>query len=193
MQFNVRAEHALILTARESGDGALDELRDVLAILTSADEQQTTWNVLLVFSELARRRGMTSEANAKLDELMTSVAAHESVGDPSPWQVALVLELLDADRETEARDIVRRVTAGTWHDACAAVVERQFAAAAGILDPTGEQPIQADLRLRAARDLVAQGRLIEAQEQLGQARAFWRRVGATAYLREADELLAAAS
>jgi class 3 adenylate cyclase/tetratricopeptide (TPR) repeat protein len=194
MQLNARAEHALILAARERGDDPLDELREVLALLQNADEQQpTTWLTLLVFSILARRRGMASEANAKLDELVSSIAAHESVGDPAPWQSAFVLELVDADRATEAEEIVRRLTAGTWKDACAAVAERRFASAADILDATGEQPIQADLRLRAARDLVAQGRLGEAQEQLERARAFWRRVGATARLREADELLAAAS
>jgi hypothetical protein len=74
-----------------------------------------------------------------------------------------------------------------------AVAERQFAAAADILDSTGDQPIQAELRLRAAQGLMAEGRIGEAHEQLERARAFWRRVGATTYLREADELLAAAS
>jgi hypothetical protein len=40
---------------------------------------------------------------------------------------------------------------------------------------------------------VAEGRLVEAAEQLERARSFWRRVGATAYLREADSVVAAAS
>lgn len=193
MHFNIRTEYALILAARDRGSDALDELRDVLEFLASMDEEQATWHALLVFSSLARRRGMTGEATAKLDELMRSIAAHESVGDPSSFQVMLGLELVDAGRATEAHEIVSRLTAGTWHDACAAVVERQFAAAADIVDSAGEQSVQADLRLRAARDLIAQGRHGEAQEQLERARAFWRRVGATAYLREADELLAAAS
>jgi len=65
--------------------------------------------------------------------------------------------------------------------------------AADILAATGEQTLQAELRLLAARQLVAEGRPAEAAEQLERARAFWTGVGATTYLREADELFAAAS
>jgi hypothetical protein len=57
----------------------------------------------------------------------------------------------------------------------------------------GEQPMQAELRLLAAGRLAAEGRLADAEQQLNLARAFWDSVGAVAYLREADEVLAAAS
>jgi tetratricopeptide (TPR) repeat protein len=193
MQFNVRVEHALILAARDRAEEALGELRDVLSFLADKEEEAATWYVLTAYSSLARRRGLTSEADEKLDELMTSIAAHESVGDPSRSHIELVLELLDADRTNDVYEILRRLVAGPWRDACVAVAERQFAAAADILDSTGDQPIQAELRLRAAQGLMAEGRIGEAHEQLERARAFWRRVGATTYLREADELLAAAS
>jgi hypothetical protein len=53
--------------------------------------------------------------------------------------------------------------------------------------------LEAELRLLAAQELAAEGQHVEAAEQLGKARAFWVSVGATAYLREADERLAAAS
>ena len=65
--------------------------------------------------------------------------------------------------------------------------------AADILATTGEQTLQAELRLLAARQLVGEGRQAEAALQLDRARAFWTGVGATAYLREADELFAAVS
>ena len=47
------------------------------------------------------------------------------------------------------------------------------------------------MRLRAAESLVAQGRRAEADVQLQKARAFYRSVGATRFIREGEALLAA--
>jgi hypothetical protein len=89
--------------------------------------------------------------------------------------------------------LAERVGAGPWADACIAALERRYEDAAEILASLKNEPLQASLRLLAARQLAADGRLVEAEAQLGRARAFWSEVGATAYLREADEVLAAAS
>jgi hypothetical protein len=48
-------------------------------------------------------------------------------------------------------------------------------------------------RLRAAEQLVAEGRRAEADEQLGPALAFYRSVGATRYVREGEALMAASA
>lgn len=93
----------------------------------------------------------------------------------------------------EAREIRARMPPSRWTDVCSSVLEGDFAAAADNLDEMGEQSLQAELRLSAARELAAEGRLAEAEKQLEPARTFWQSVGATAYLRDADELVAAAS
>ena len=53
----------------------------------------------------------------------------------------------------------------------------------------GTRPHEAYARLRAAEKLVAAGRRAEADEHLGEALAFFRSVGATRYIREAEALL----
>ena len=53
-------------------------------------------------------------------------------------------------------------------------------------------PDEASARLCAAEALVREGRRAEADTELNLALAFWRSVGATAYVREAEALLAAA-
>ena len=53
-------------------------------------------------------------------------------------------------------------------------------------------PDEASARLCAAEALVREGRRAEADVELNLALAFWRSVGATAYVREAEALLAAA-
>ena len=163
----------------------------LLGLLRRDADEQAVWPALIYNVRLAQRVGRREEAESTLDELMESIAAHESVGDAQEFHVELVLALIDARRPADA--IVGRLPAGPWRDACAAAAAGEFVRAADILDSTGEQPLQAELRLRAARELVAEGRLVEAAEQLERARAFWRRVGATAYLREADSVVAAAS
>jgi class 3 adenylate cyclase/tetratricopeptide (TPR) repeat protein len=191
-RLQVRSLAALILAARDHASEALAELRDTLGLLSrDADEPQSVWPALIYDVRLAHRLGRREEAESTLDELMESIAARESVGDAQDYHVALVLALIDAHRAADA--IVGRLSAGTWRDACAAAAAGEFVRAADILDSTGEQPLQAELRLRAARELVAEGRLVEAAAQLERARAFWRRVGATAFLREADSVVAAAS
>jgi hypothetical protein len=54
-------------------------------------------------------------------------------------------------------------------------------------------PLEAAARRRAAEALFAAGRRAEGEAMLEPALAFWRSVGATAYLHEGEALLAAAS
>ena len=64
--------------------------------------------------------------------------------------------------------------------------------AAELLDPLSV-PDAAFARLRAAEQLVAEGRRTEADEHLQRALAFWRSVGATRYINKAEPLLAASA
>jgi len=66
-----------------------------------------------------------------------------------------------------------------------------YAEAAELFAQMGTRPNEAYARLRAAETLVAAGRPAEADEQLEMALAFFRSVGATRYLREAEALLSA--
>jgi class 3 adenylate cyclase/tetratricopeptide (TPR) repeat protein len=192
-EVNARSIRATILAARSSPDDALAEMRAVVDVLRATASVQSMWSIFSGYIRLAQRLALGEEAEAALDELVASMAGKESVGDPLSWHVDLILVLLDARRLAEADSIVERLAPGPWRDACAAIAGGEPALAADLLDATGEQPIQAELRFRAAESLVAAGLVAEAQEQLERARAFWRRVGATAYLRDADELSAAAS
>ena len=61
--------------------------------------------------------------------------------------------------------------------------------AATTLAGIGAKPDEAFARLRASADLRAEGRRDDADEQLELALGFYRRVGATAVVREAERLL----
>ena len=54
----------------------------------------------------------------------------------------------------------------------------------------GYRPGEAYARLRAAKELVEEGKRAEADAELNRSLAFWREVGATRYVREGEALLA---
>ena len=187
-----RDVHARILYAR-GVEGALDEMRSAVALARQLEDPQALWPSLIGFASLARRDGLEPERLATLREVTTEIAANPTVGDAQEWHIELVCELVDAGCEREARALAQRVPEGPWADACLAVLEERYVAAADILESVANQPLQAEIRTRAARRLAAQGRSAEARIQLDRARAFWASVDASAYLRDTDDLLLAAS
>jgi uncharacterized protein HemY len=80
-----------------------------------------------------------------------------------------------------------------WNDAAHALLDRDFDKAADIFKEAGQLNDAADARLRSAEKLVRQGRRAEADSQFREALAFYRSVGATRYVREAESLLAASA
>jgi hypothetical protein len=73
-----------------------------------------------------------------------------------------------------------------------ACAEGRFSEAAERLERIGALPDAALVHLRAGQALLDEGRRAEAGEQLTRALTFFRSVGATAYLAEAEPLLGAA-
>ncbi|MBD0338044.1 MAG: AAA family ATPase [Thermoleophilia bacterium] len=188
-----RELRARIAIARNDTPTAMGELTQLVEHARSAGDSQVLWPALTLFARFARRAGRDDESRRATLEVAEAIARSESVGDVAEWHLELLLELAALDRSDDAREIAERVHEGVWRDACRATVERDYVAVAEILATIGEEPLQAEMRLLGARTLAAEGRLVEAERQLELARAFWRSVGATAYLREAEEVLAAAS
>jgi class 3 adenylate cyclase/tetratricopeptide (TPR) repeat protein len=188
-----RSTRALILASRGRGEEALDELEDLLADPRTAEDRQLTWPNLVYYVKVARSVGRATEADAALIQLMDDMRAHESVGDPARWHAAALLELVEAGQAARSSEIVDRLTASPWRDLCEAIAEQRFVEAADLLAAMGEQALQAEVRLRAAKTLIAEGRIADGLVQADQARSFWQKVEATASLRATDELLAAAS
>ena len=97
-------------------------------------------------------------------------------------------------REPELSELAERESfVSPWLRATAAVLAHDFRGAAEIYAEMGSPAHDAFYRLRAAEQLVAEGRRAEADEQLRPALAFYRSVGATRYVREGEALLAASA
>jgi hypothetical protein len=108
-----------------------------------------------------------------------------------------VVEAWYATRHTGGEErfdaAIRSMPANAWLDVTSSLIGRDFAAAAVRLDEMGAASPAALTRLWACEWLVENGRRQEAAAFLEQSLAFWRSVGASAYTRRGESLLAAAS
>ena len=134
-----------------------------------------------------------ADAGGLLDELIERRQAFPS-GLVSHWVIPFVVVLKALGRAQQLEEIARNATISTrWLEAGLAYASDAFSEAADTLGEMGSRPDEAFVRLRAAEALVEAGRRAEANVQLERALAFYRSVGATAYVREAEALFAASA
>lgn len=168
----------------DAPDVAEDKLRSMVAALVGRAGAADLSTAIHILVELGRPR----EAQALAGELPPFLGA----GMPVPYFGDFALAALELGKE----DLVRRAVAATpgddpWRGAVEAMLGGEPGRAADLLRDADRPHGEAQARLRAARALVAEGRGAEAEAQLGRALAFWRSVGATRSIGEAEALLAA--
>jgi class 3 adenylate cyclase/tetratricopeptide (TPR) repeat protein len=184
----IRGERALARLARGDVDGALDDMAKAIESARRAQDPQAVLPTLARAVRLYAEAGRLDEARQLADELL----AEHGVGSHSFSALAWVAHALDCVEEvTAAIDRARPET--RWADAARAVVQDRFEEAADLFYDIGQLDDEADARLRAAEKLVRDGRRDEADGQLQKALAFYRSVGATRYVREAQSVLAASA
>jgi hypothetical protein len=163
-------------------------------------------------SELVRGLVNLAVVAADLGDFMRSFEVHEEfeAGDVEGTR-AVVEELLSRDDpnvgwpyaphphwlvvlaavagKEPVLELVRPMAPSPWRVASIATVEGDYAAAADIYGRRGIVEAEAFQRLRLAEQLIEGGNRAEADVQLRSALAFYRSVGATRYIQEAEALL----
>jgi class 3 adenylate cyclase len=110
------------------------------------------------------------------------------------WVLDLARVLTEVGRGPELTDAAAHTSAKTrWLEAADAFVARDFRTAAEVLAEIGAAPEEADARLRAAEALLASGNRRDGESELARALAFYRSVGASAYVRTGEGLPAASA
>jgi tetratricopeptide (TPR) repeat protein len=186
MQASARSIRALIRVARGDAAGAAEDVDHFLREAREIRDPQTLDPALVDAAWVAYRANDLRAANALLDEL----GAAERLTGTRAVPVALLARDLGRPAFLEKS---QKVLPTPWTDAALAVGNGDLAGAAVILERTGARVLEAAVRLRAAQAAAAEGRHADAARQLAPARAFYREVGASAYLAEAEALLPAAS
>ena len=188
--YAVRAEMRL---GQGDSAGAIRDAESALAAGRAVADPQAVYFVLAacahVFS-LASGRGRAAPLARELLEALSRGVGMQFAVINLPTFASAVLRL---DLAQELVDALADHLQTPWTDTVRAYAQGDFGAVAEILHRTGSRPEEAEARLRAAEQLVAEGRRAEADEQLRQALEFYRSVGATHYVRECEALLAASA
>jgi class 3 adenylate cyclase/tetratricopeptide (TPR) repeat protein len=183
----------LVRLARGDGAGAVSDTAWVLEHSRAAQDPQVLHPSLAFHSHALLACGRRAEAEPLVDELLGRLQASRS-STLSYWIVPFAVALTEMNRPAELDTLARNATISTrWLDAARAYAAREFEEAAAIHAEIGSIPEEAFARLRAAGALVEAGRRAEADAQLQHALAFYRSVGAAAYIREAEALFAASA
>jgi class 3 adenylate cyclase/tetratricopeptide (TPR) repeat protein len=180
----ISARQSAILLARGEDERALESAGRAVERAREVGDPQALGPAL---TELAR-------VHAELGDVERArEAACEALPIGARWPELLAPLALIADRvgiHAELAAIVAVAPARSlWTAGARPLLEGDFVRAADVFVEMEIPPYEALARLRAAEQLVAQGRRTEADEHVQRALAFWRSVRATRYIREAEALL----
>ncbi len=193
--YQLAAMHAfrgLIRLSRGDTDGAESDAELAVELVRTVRDPQALHPDLAMAAVIFLSVGNEARAGQTLAEAVADLRELHRLGFavielPLQAWVAVTLR-----RESELVEMLEREPfKSPWLRAALAVASRDFRAAADILGGIGVVSHEAFFRLRAAEQLVAEGRRAEADEQLRPALAFYRGVGATRYVRDGEALLAA--
>jgi class 3 adenylate cyclase/tetratricopeptide (TPR) repeat protein len=187
---DARVIRARIRLARGDVEGALEDTEAVTLPPAEYRGLQFAFPALAARARVLVAAGRGAEAETLAGQLLTLWSEHDWTlpGDGLP-ELAAALDSLDrGEALLEAAE--RALTRTPWLEAATALASGRFQEAARLYARIGSLPDEADARLRAAGALLAKRRRGEAETELDRALDFYRRVGAEAYVREAEALLA---
>jgi class 3 adenylate cyclase len=185
-----RSARANIRIARGDVAGALEDVREGLKSARTAGDRQALLPALGAFVKIALEAELRDEAATAADALLE----HATAAPLNVWYAAdAVPALVSLDRGEALREALRGATASRWREAAEAIVAGDFQRAGELFAQIGSRAKEADSRLRAAQSLIEAGLRPHGEAELERALAFYREVGAGAYVREGEALLAASA
>jgi hypothetical protein len=189
LETDARGTRGAILHARGDTREGLADVESGLAAARSAKDPQTMVPALGSVAGLLAHDGRLEEARWLLDE---ALAICRGVTPYYSFAPTLLVGVLDAGVEDEFAEVFGpHAESDPWTGAAVTAWRGDLLSAADILERHGGKVLEADLRVRAAARLRAAGDTAGAEEQRRRALTFYRSVGATERIREADTLLPA--
>ena len=182
------AFRSLIRLACGESEEALADAARALEVGREARDPQALQPGLSCSIYISVVLGRHDEARECLDELLADRALTRYAYEPElPWAA------LQLGRGDELLEAIEANPESRWKTASLAAFRGDPLEAADLYGEGGFLPAEALVRRWTAERLLAEGKGAEAEEQLDLALAFWRSVGATRYVAEAEALRAQAA
>ncbi|MDX6509924.1 MAG: hypothetical protein QOG81_1676, partial [Gaiellaceae bacterium] len=183
----------LMRAARGEFEEACVDIEQAVALAHEAKDHQIAHGTYASAAHVFELAGNRKKAEPLVAECVAVLAAQEDIGFAVTDLPTLAWSAVEHGRGEELAKLLGRYERWPWARAARVYCERRPLEAAEICATIGALPIEAYTRLRAAEQLVAQGRGAEANDQVRRALAFYRSVGATAFVRRAETLLPASA
>jgi DNA-binding SARP family transcriptional activator/class 3 adenylate cyclase len=179
--------------ARGDLEGAAENTKNALARARQTKDPQLLAPVLAMRASVLLARNERNDAAKLALEVLTLgspplTALLELFSTANPIEFAWLLNELNLS--DELRQALASTPSTPWMDGARAIASGKFADAVEIVTQLGLPAIEAHTRLRAAQALTEAGDLSKSHEVLAPALVFFKKVGATRYLAQAQELLA---
>jgi len=188
------AWRAVVRVARGDVEGAINDAGRALELSRPANDPQVKLTAAEMTAMVFLSAGDRARASETFAEGLVGLRELRQIGFPILWLHGLAWVGSVLGRADEVLEAVEHEPSDTpWLRAARAVAVEDFRGAADIFAGIPTPAFEAFFRLRAAEQLVAEGRRAEADVQLRSALAFYRGVGATRYVQEGEALLAASA
>jgi class 3 adenylate cyclase/tetratricopeptide (TPR) repeat protein len=192
MESVCRLARGRIRLARGDLPAASEDADKQLVFARMATDPQVLNSALAFRARVALATGDHDQAGTYAGELLAMLVELTEVHAVAEWSADLTAVLVGLGRGNDLRELAASKAVSTpWLEAAAAFAGSDFEQAADRYAEIGSLPDEAFARLRAAEQLLATGRRAEGNTQLQRAVVFYRKVRASAHLREAEALLAA--
>jgi tetratricopeptide (TPR) repeat protein len=192
LEADARSTRAAIFHARGETRVALEDAERGLESARSSKDPQTLVPGLGFLADLLARDGRLDEARQLLDEALA--ISRDLVAPYYSFAPTLLVGVLDTGVHGEFAEVFAPHAGNDpWTGASVTAWSGDLLGAADIFERHDVKTHEADLRIRAAAHLLASGDTSAAEEQRRRAVAFYRSVGATERIREADALLPASA
>jgi tetratricopeptide (TPR) repeat protein len=192
MEAAARYVRAVICLARGNPAGAVADAEWLLDFGRRVKDPQVLYPALACYARCLAAAGRAGPAEGAADELLD--LWRTSPFQAGIWFLDLAFALVALGRSAAVLSFAAELPSEThWARAATAYAAGERELAGDVLLEMGDVADEAYVRLRAAEAFVADGKRAAADVQLQRALAFYRSVGATAYIREGEALLAASA
>ena len=175
---------------RDNVQGALADAEQALELARAIKDPQILLPTLAACAHILCESGESERASALADEFLAALKTRRRVASAMTAVHVLAWTLATLRRGEELIEVLPTSDV-PWVQAAAAFASGDLRRAADICGLMGAATEEARDRLWLAETLIDQGSRAEADVELQRVLAFYRSVGATRYVREAEGLLAA--
>jgi tetratricopeptide (TPR) repeat protein len=183
-----RQTRSRIRQGRGDVDGAMADAERAVEVGRAAGDPQALLPAIAERARVLFLAGKADEAAASIDEILATV--DQPSLDWAWWFVVAAIVLTDVGRGQELLDLGGEELPTGWVKAGRLWAMGDMAGAADRLQEIGSAPDEAYATFKEAERLVAAGRRAEAEPFLSRALELYREMGATAFIQEAEQLLA---